>query len=58
MIHVDALPLHKKYSRLFLMDDVPEAERKETAQLTAEKILLLLQGQNGTRCGGACSCSE
>lgn len=29
MIHIDALPLYKRYTDVFLMDDVPEAERKE-----------------------------
>ena len=28
IIHIDALPLHKRYTDIFLMDDVPEDERK------------------------------
>src|SRR6266545_3450790 len=28
LVHIDALPLHRKYGDVFLMDDVPEAERK------------------------------
>jgi len=39
IVHIDALRLHKKYSDVFLMDDVPEAERKETARQVAEKVL-------------------
>jgi hypothetical protein len=45
IIHVDALPLHRKYSDLFLMDDVPEAERKEVARQVAEKIIGTLRSQ-------------
>lgn len=43
VVHIDALPLHKKYSKVFLMDDVAEAERKETARQVADRILGLLQ---------------
>jgi uncharacterized metal-binding protein len=43
IIHFDALQLHKKYSTLFDMDDVSEAERKETAQFVADKILTTLK---------------
>ncbi len=43
IVHIDALSLHKKYSDVFLMDDVPEAERKETARQVADKILALLR---------------
>lgn len=43
IVHIDALKLHKKYSDLFLMDDVPEAERKETAQQVADRILAMLK---------------
>jgi uncharacterized metal-binding protein len=43
MIHIDALPLHRKYSDVFLMDDVPEAERKEVAREVADKILAMLE---------------
>lgn len=37
--HIDALSLYKKYTDVFHMDDVPEDERRETAQQVAEKIL-------------------
>lgn len=42
MVHIDALPLHRKYSDIFLMDDVPEAERKEVARAVADKIIGML----------------
>ncbi len=48
IVHIDALRLHKKYSDLFLMDDVPEAERKEAARQVAAKILAILNGQKAT----------
>lgn len=43
IVHIDALTLHKKYSKVFHMDEVAEPERKETARLTADKILALLK---------------
>ncbi|HEX8987613.1 MAG TPA: putative zinc-binding protein [Rhodocyclaceae bacterium] len=43
IVHFDALPMHKKYSKVFLMDDVPEAERNQTARLVADRILELLK---------------
>jgi uncharacterized metal-binding protein len=43
MIQIDALPLHKKYGNIFLMDDVPEEERKEVARQVADKILATLK---------------
>lgn len=43
IVHIDALEIHKKYSDIFLMDDVSEAERKETANQVAEKIIELLE---------------
>jgi uncharacterized metal-binding protein len=42
IVHIDALPLHKKYTDIFSMDDVPEAERKEVASQVADKILSML----------------
>jgi hypothetical protein len=39
IIHIDALPLYKKYTDLFDMEDVPEAERIETARDVADQIL-------------------
>ena len=39
IIHIDALSLYKKYTDLFDMDDVPEAERIDTARHVADQIL-------------------
>lgn len=39
IVHIDALPFYKKYTDVFLMDDVPEAERKEVARRVADQIL-------------------
>ena len=46
MIHIDALPLYKQYTDIFLMDDVPEEERKAVARLVADKILRMLQAEH------------
>jgi hypothetical protein len=43
IVHIDALPLHKKYSDVFLADDVPEAERKATARQVANSIIAKLK---------------
>lgn len=43
VIHIDALPLYKKYNDIFLMDDVPEDERKAVARQVADKILAKLK---------------
>jgi hypothetical protein len=48
MIQFDALTLHKKYGDVFLMDDVPEAERKEVARQVADKILRMLRDNSNT----------
>ncbi len=45
IIYIDAHPLHKKYGDVFLMDDIPESERKEVARQVADKILAMLNGQ-------------
>jgi hypothetical protein len=39
IMHIDALRFYKKYTDLFYMEDVPEAERQATAKQVAEKIL-------------------
>jgi hypothetical protein len=39
MIHIDALPLYRKYTDIFLMDDVPEEERKAVARQVADQII-------------------
>jgi uncharacterized metal-binding protein len=43
IVHIDALPLYNKYTDLFDMEDVPEAERIETAEQVAGKILPTLK---------------
>jgi hypothetical protein len=43
MIQIDALPLYKKYTDIFLMDDVPEDERKTVARQVADKIIAMLK---------------
>ena len=43
VVEIDALPLYKKYTDVFLMDDVPEEERKEVARQVADKIIEMLQ---------------
>ncbi len=43
VIHVDALPLYKSFTDVFLADDVPEEERKATARLVADKIIAMLK---------------
>jgi uncharacterized metal-binding protein len=42
VIQIDALPLHKRYADTFLMDDVPEEERKAVARQVADKIIVML----------------
>lgn len=42
LVHIDALPLHGRFSDVFLMDDVPEVERKAVARQVADKILVKL----------------
>ena len=46
MIHIDALPLYGKYTDIFLMDDVPEEERKAVARQVADKIIGMLREEN------------
>ena len=43
IVHIDALPLYKKYTDLFDMDDVPEEERKAVARQVADKIMVTLK---------------
>ncbi len=43
VVHFDALPLYKKYTDVFLMDEVPEAERKAVARQVADKIIAKLR---------------
>lgn len=39
VIHIDALPLYRKYTDIFSMDDVPEEERKAVARRVADQII-------------------
>ena len=39
VIHIDAHPFYKKYNDVFLIDDVPEEERKAVARTVADKII-------------------
>jgi uncharacterized metal-binding protein len=39
VIHIDALPLHKQYTDVFLIEDVPEAERTAVARQVADRII-------------------
>ena len=43
VVHIDALPYYKKYTDVFLMDDVPEEERKAVARQVADKIIAKLK---------------
>jgi uncharacterized metal-binding protein len=42
IIQIDALPLYKKYTDIFSMDDVPEKERNEVARQVADIISVQL----------------
>lgn len=46
MIHIDALPLYQKYTDIFLMEDVPEEERKAVARQVANKIIGMLREEH------------
>jgi len=37
--HFDVLPMHKRYGDVFLMDDVPEDERKAVARQVADTLV-------------------
>ena len=43
ILHFDALQIYKKYTDLFDMEDVPEAERIATAEQVADQILPILR---------------
>jgi len=42
IMHIDALPLYMKYTDIFLIDDVPEDERKGVARDVADRIIAIL----------------
>ena len=52
VVHIDALPLYQRYTDVFLMDDVPEEERKTVARDVADKIIDALR-QSGIVAGEA-----
>ncbi len=43
VVEIDALPLYKKYTDIFSMDDVPEEERKAVARQVADKVIDMLK---------------
>jgi uncharacterized metal-binding protein len=43
VIQMDAYPLYKKYTDIFLMEDVPEEERKAVARQVADRIIATLK---------------
>lgn len=47
VVQIDALPLYKKYTDIFSMDDVPEEERKAVARQVADKIMAMLKEEEG-----------
>src|SRR5512134_2393039 len=46
VIQIDALSLYHKYTDVFHMDDVPEAERIDTARQVADQVLSVLKETN------------
>jgi hypothetical protein len=42
IVHIDALSFYHKYTGVFDMEDVPEAERIDTARQVADQILPIL----------------
>lgn len=42
VVQFDALPIYKKYTDIFSMDDVPEDERKAVARQVADKIIAMV----------------
>lgn len=58
VMQIDALPLYKKYTNVFSMDDVPEEERKATAREVADKILTMLREEAGLRSAPARATSQ
>lgn len=46
LIQIDALPLYRKYTDVFLMDDVPEDERRAVARQVADKVIAMLGSEH------------
>lgn len=53
VIQFDAYPFYRKFTDVFLMDDVPEEERKAAARLVADKIIARLKQDLSLRPGKA-----
>ncbi len=47
VVQVNAYPHYRKYTDIFLMDDVPEAERTAVARQVADKIIPMLKEKVG-----------
>ncbi len=46
VIEIETLPLYNKFEDIFLMDDIPETERKAVARQVADKIIAMIQKEN------------
>jgi len=62
MIQFDALPMYNKdnkYSEKMLVDEVPEAERKDLARQVADKVLAVLEDgtSSGSQLQSSCGCA-
>lgn len=55
VVHIDALPFYKKYTDVFLMDDVSEEERKAVARDVADRIIAQLSEEGEVAIDGASS---
>lgn len=51
LVEIDALPLYRKYSDLFEIDSVPEAERNAVAEQVAEQVLATLAPRDTAAAG-------
>jgi uncharacterized metal-binding protein len=46
VLQIDALPLYRKYTDVFLVDDVPEDERALVVRQVADKVIGILRQQD------------
>jgi uncharacterized metal-binding protein len=53
VVHIDALPLYKRYTHVFDIDDVPEEERKAVARQVADMIIASLKNTAEAACAPA-----
>jgi uncharacterized metal-binding protein len=49
IVQIDALQYYHKYTDVFHMEDVPEAERIDTARQVADQVLSVLKETNKSR---------